>query len=282
MKTIIIPTDFSKNAYSAFFYATQLFAAEKCKFIIIHSFESQVTNLTSRIDIGKTEAIVTELYDTTETKCEEIKHKIILDCDNKNHSYDTIATSLTLSSAINKLIVKESGDYVVMGSKGSTAARDILMGSNTLSMIQKIKNAPLLIIPQELDFTPVKHIAFATGFKRAYSKKELQPLVAISSLNNADIKVVHVNERENMSEAQQTNFKQLFKLLKSEKPENTLLLDEGETFDAISYYLSTEDIDMVSMILYKHNAIVRLFREATIKNIARYAEIPFLILPKVD
>ena len=282
MKTIIIPTDFSRNAYSAFYFATQIFAAEKCNFIIIHSFESQVTSLTSRIDIEKTEAVVTELYNTTETKCEEIIHEIRLDTANDNHTYQAIATSLTLSRAINKLIEKEKAHYVVMGSKGSTGASDILMGSNTLSMIQKIKKSPLLIIPEDLDFTPINKIAFATGYKRPYNKEELAPLIAISSLNNSTIKVVHVNENVDMSEEQLINFNQLFDLLKSEKPENTFLLDERENFDAISNYLGNEDIDMVSMIYYKHNAIVRLFREATVKNIARYVNLPFLILPKVD
>jgi nucleotide-binding universal stress UspA family protein len=282
MKTIIVPTDFSKNAYCALYYATQLFARDTCKFILINSFENQVTNLTSRIDIGKTEAVVDELYDTTEVRCEELKHKIIRDTNNNSHTYHTIATSLSLTRAINKLVVKEAADYVVMGGKGSTGAHNILMGSNTLLMIRKIKNASLLIIPYPINFKPIKKIAFATGFKRPYSKKELEPLVAISSLYNADIKIVHVNKKEKMSELQRANVHELFELLGSAHPENTWLYDNDNSYDAIGSYVQKEHIDILAMISYKHNAIVRLFREATLKKIVKHATIPFLILPKID
>lgn len=282
MKTILIPTDFSKNAYAALFYVTQLFAKEECKFIIMHSFENQVSNLTSRIDIGKTESVVDELYDTYEAQCDEVKHKIILDTENQLHEYETIATSMSLSRAINKLIIKRQVNFVVMGSKGKTGATEFLVGSNTLSMIQKIKNAPLLVIPQDYDFIPIQEIAFATGFKRAYNKSEVQPLVYLSSINDATINVIHVNKEDNMTDDQLTNYKQLFELLKKGNPENILLPKETDNYDAITSYLNKNKINLIAMINYKHNVIVRLFREATIKDIAKYTFIPFLILPKRD
>jgi len=98
MKTILAPTDFSNNAYSALHYATQLLKDEECEFIIMHSFEDQVTNLTSRIDIGKTESIVDELYQTSENKCEEVKHRIIRDTNNEKHRFRIVSTSLTFVS----------------------------------------------------------------------------------------------------------------------------------------------------------------------------------------
>lgn len=282
MKTILAPTDFSKNAYYALHYASQLFAKEKCNFIILHSFENQVSNLTSRIDIGKTEAVVDELYNTYKAKCEEIKHQIILDAKNEKHTYKPIATSLTLSRAVNKLVTKENADFVVMGSKGSTAAIDIFVGSNTLSMIQKIKKAALLVIPPEMDFKPIKRIAFATGFKKEYSVNELHPLIYLSSTNNADVKVIHAHKKEKMTDTQRANFHQLFKLLKKVSPESNWLPGDTDTYDAITSYLNKEQIDLLAMIYYRYNAIVRLFREATVKDIAKYTLIPFLIIPSQD
>lgn len=281
-KTILIPTDFSKNAYCALQYTTKLFAENKCKFIILHSFENQVTNLTSRIDIGKTEAVVTELYTSCEAKCEDVKHQITLDARNDKHSYSTIATSLSLSRAINKLIVKEHVDFVAMGGKGKTGASDILLGRNTLAMLQKIKKAPLLVIPEEYDFKPIRKIAFATGFKRAYSENEIQPLVFLSSLSDVNIKVIHAHKKEKMTAEQRANFHHLFELLKDSKPENNWLHGEADISAVITSYLAEKEIDLLAMIHYKHNAIVRFFREATVKDIAKYTRLPFLILPELD
>ncbi len=282
MKTIIVPTDFSKNAYKALYCATQLFAEGPCKFIILHSFENQVTNLTSRIDIGKTEAIVEELYTTSDAKCDKLIEKINLKAPNENHHYTATVTSLSLSSAINKLIVKEQAHFVVMGSKGNTGSSDILVGSNALSMIQKIKKAPLLLIPGDYIYKPIQNIAFATGFKRAYLKSELRPLIYISSLNNATIKVLHVHKREKMTEDQRANFHDLFNILRDSDPESNWLPDDSDDYDAITTFLNKEKTNLLAMIYYKHNAIVQLFREATVKNIAKYSKIPFLILPSRD
>ena len=282
MKTILVPTDFSKNAYSALYCATQLFAEEPCKFVILHSFEDQVTNLTSRIDIGKTEAVVEELYTASDAKCDALIERINLDAPNDAHYYTATVTSLSLASAINKLIVKEQAHFVVMGSKGSTGANDILVGSNAMMMVQKIQKAPLLIIPADFVCRPILNIAFATGFKRAYLKSELRPLVYLASLSNATIKVLHVHKKEKMTEDQRANFHDLFNILRDSQPESNWLPNDSDHYDAITSFIKKEQTDLLAMIYYKHNAIVRLFREATVQKISKYSKIPFLILPARD
>ncbi|HBR55125.1 MAG TPA: hypothetical protein DEA82_13455 [Flavobacteriaceae bacterium] len=282
MKTILVPTDFSANAYAALQYAAQLYAETECTFIIVHSFENQVSHMTSRVDIAKTEAVVAEFYSTYEEQCDEVKHAIAKDVPNANHSYKTIATSLTLARAINKLIVKEQADLVVMGNKGSTGAADILVGSNTLAMIRKIKKASLLIIPQDFEFKSVEKIAFATGFKRPYSKVELEPLLELVGKTNATVKVVYVQKKEKKSDEQRANAHQLHEILEETNPENNWLPGTSDTYNAITSYIQKENIDLLAMIYYKHNVFVRLFREATVKDIAKFSLIPFLIVPAQD
>ncbi|MDT0556158.1 universal stress protein [Patiriisocius hiemis] len=279
MQTILIPTDFSKNAYCALHYATQLFSNETCEFIILHSFENQVSNLSSRVDIGKTEAIVNELYNTYEKKCDGVKHAIIRDNPNNKHTYKTIATSLSLARAINRLVLKENVDFVVMGSKGATGAASVFIGSNTLRMIKKIKKTPLLIIPQELNFTPIKKIAFTTGFKRDYTAEELHPLVTIGESQNAIVKVVHIREKEKMIENQRAHLHQLLDLLKPLKPKLHWLHDTTDKYYTVTSYLNKENVELLAMVYYKHNFFISLFREAVVKNIAEYSPVPFLILP---
>ena len=279
MKTILIPTDFSKNAYCALHYATQLFSNETCKFIILHSFENQVSNLTSRVDIGKTEAVVDELYNTYENKCDAVMHTIVRDNPNDEHTYKTIATSISLARAINRLVVKENVNFVVMGSKGATGAASVFMGSNTLRMIKKIKNAPLLIVPQKLDFTPIKKIVFTTGFKRAYTAEELQPLITIGEGQNAIVKVAYIHEKEKMTESQREHLHQLFDILNPLKPELHWLHETTDKYDAVTSYINKKNVEMLAMVYYKHNFFVSLFREAVVKNIAEQSAVPFLILP---
>lgn len=282
MKTILVPTDFSKNANTALRYAAQVFQDFACNIILVHSIENQVSNLTSRIDIGKTEAVVDELYETYEAKMEDLQQQMKLEFKNTNHSYQSIITSLKLSRAILKLVDEKNVEYIVMGGKGRTAATDILLGSNTLKMISRIKNAALLIIPKDYEFKSLSSIGFATGFKRSYTKGELHPLMFLASKNRASIKVLHIHEKEKLNDEQRANFHHLFELLEDNNPECHWLSDDSDNHDAITSYLTKQRIGMLAMIYYKHNAIVQLFREATVKSIAKYTLIPFLVMPTTD
>ena len=61
MKRIIIPTDFSENAFNAIAYALQLFAEESCTFYLVHTYTPITQYVTSiyesntsvNLDLGK-------------------------------------------------------------------------------------------------------------------------------------------------------------------------------------------------------------------------------------
>lgn len=280
MKHILIPTDFSNNAFKAFQYATQLFEKEACVFYVCHSFENQVSQLTSRVDIAKTESVVTVLYDETEAKCEEVIFKIKTENNTPNHSFKAIATSLSLFRAVNKLIKKEVIDFVVIGNKGSTNANDILMGSNALKMIEKVRGAALLVIPENSVFQPISNIAFATGFKRRVHEAELAPIITLAKAFNSSVRVLHMQQQEHLDVSQRLHYQVIIDLLKEVQPQaNWLSTNEGID-KAISNYIDTASIGMLAMIYYKHNVFIQLFREATVKNLAKKSKIPFLIIPK--
>ena len=53
MRHILVPTDFSKNAYDALFYTTRLFKKEECTFYILNTFEIRTPVFTSRVYTGR-------------------------------------------------------------------------------------------------------------------------------------------------------------------------------------------------------------------------------------
>mgnify|MGYP003146577584 CR=1 FL=1 len=282
MKTILAPTDFSLNAYTALAYCVQLLKTESCRFILLHSFENQVTHRTSRIDIAKTESVVDELYNDSEEKCEELKNRIINESSGENHTFDIITTSISLSRAINKLVEKENVDLIVMGSKGRTAAENVFMGSNTLTTLRKNTKAALLIIPKEISFRSIQNIAFVTGFKRKYLQNELKPIKYLASVQQAEVKVVHIHEADEISDLQRENFHALFKVLNDHNPEARWLTLDLDRHQTILNYLKKENMDLLAMVYYKHNFIAELFREAVVKNIAKKLPVPFLVIPAMD
>ena len=240
MKTILVPTDFSKNAYCALFYAAKLFEKEPSRFIIFNSIEAQVSKLTSAVYIGKSEELINELLKASEAECLAVQHKLVSDLETTKHTFKTICTSLLLTSAINEIIASENIDFVVMGSKGKTATERIFIGSNSFKAIQTIKEVPLLIIPDQLDYKEPKKIGFASGFKRTYSKKQLIPLKEIPKLFNAKTTIIHVNEDEKLNDVQLANLHSLLEISKNEDFDLNWLPEEHSKAETIMEHVYEE------------------------------------------
>ena len=105
MKKILIPTDFSENAYAALFYVSKLFSDEALQITILHSFGEEVSKLTSRVDIGRSESIVEKLYRQSDEDGKHVIHQIKLDSPQIAHNYEVISTPAPLSKTINTLVV---------------------------------------------------------------------------------------------------------------------------------------------------------------------------------
>lgn len=179
MKKILVPTDFSKNAYAALFYVTKLFSDEALQITILHSFGEEVGKLTSRVDIGRSENIIEKLYRQSDEDGKQLVHKIKLDSSKVAHNFEVISTPATLSKTINKLVSTEGIDLVVMGSKGRTGAEEVLMGSTTIKITKTLEGCPLLIVPREVDFVIPTNIAFATDYNDFYQLSKLRPIVRL-------------------------------------------------------------------------------------------------------
>ncbi|WP_167571888.1 universal stress protein [Aquimarina algiphila] len=279
MKKILVPTDFSNNAYSALCYATKLFKNEACHFYILNTFSVETPVLTSRLNTSKGEKLYKELSNESREKLTETFHAITRDTEDLNHTFEMISVSKKLSETINKTVKSKSIDLVVMGTKGASGAKEVLMGSNTVRAIQKIRGCSILAIPDEFDFKIPQEIAFATDLSRSKSKEELKPLIDIASLFDSKIRVVHIHEKEQLDEIQERNFKQLKEHLKEVKYNMHWVSKFDQKSRVINEFIDEMKIDMLSMLHYKHGFIESITREAVIKKIGFRLTIPFLVMP---
>ncbi|TXD51985.1 MULTISPECIES: universal stress protein [unclassified Polaribacter] len=282
MKTILVPTDFSENAYSALFYAAKLFEDEPCCFIILNSFEDQVFKLVSPVYIGKSDELMNSLLKASEVECLAEKNKLISDLGTTKHTFKIISTSLLLTRAINELIVKEKVNFVAMGSKGKTATEHLFIGSNSFKVAENIKGAPLLIIPDKIAYKVPKKLGFASGFKKSYSNKQLEPLKEIHKLFSAKTKVIYVFEEEKLPTTELENLQALLQISKNDDFELQWLSETESKANTIMEYVYKEKLDMLAICYYKHNFISNLFRENVVKEITHNIRTPLLILPSTD
>ncbi len=279
MKTIIVPTDFSNNAYNALYYATRLFKDETVRFLLLNSFEEENTMSTSRIDIGKSEVIIEELFHKSYTELAEVKHSIVRDTEGMDHTFETIPTSKKLVREINFLIKKREIDMIIMGTKGATGAKGVILGSNTVRVLKKIKESPILVVPEMSDYKKPKHIAFATDLNQVYAEHHLKPIIRMALDNDATVHVLHVMEEETITVKRKDHYNELAEKMKDVKKEmHWLPLDWSKT-ETIMKFVEQDKIDMLAMIYYKHGFLKKMFRESVIKKIGRQPQTPYLVIP---
>ncbi|MGB5818981.1 MAG: universal stress protein [Saonia sp.] len=282
MHTILVPTDFSNEAYNALFYATQLLKSKVCTFYILNTFNETTPLRTKRIARRGGKALIGQLRDESSEGLQGTYHKIVLDNNNPDHTFHVISENRGLTETISKIVQEKQIDMVVVGNKGVTGAKTVFWGSNTTRIINEMKQCPILTVPKEIDFKIPRDIAFATDYKRSYSAEILNPIQTIASLFNSSVRIMHINEKERLDKYQESNSNTLREYLSKLDHSVHWMPYFGSKVDAITLFLKELDIDMLTMVNYSHNFLGNLLREPVIKRVNFNLEIPFLVIPCQD
>ncbi|RED43840.1 nucleotide-binding universal stress UspA family protein [Winogradskyella eximia] len=272
-KNILLPTDFSDNAWSAVVYALKLYEEELCTFYFLHSTKMKVSTMSNMSN-----KLLRVMAENAMNELSELKELAETSNANANHSFEIILSSNDLFHSMETIIEKNNIDMVVMGTKGATGAKEIVFGSNTVNSIKKIKNCPVLAVPDEFDFVIPEQIAFPTDFNRLYGA-ELQPLLDLADLYNSKIRVLHINKEDSISEAQDYNLDQLKVALENYEYSFHWMPDYSKKDEAIKDFIDELNINILVMINYKHSFIESLVKEPVIKKLGFQPTIPFLVIP---
>ncbi|GAL62616.1 universal stress protein [Algibacter lectus] len=275
MRKILLPTDFSDNAWSASLYALNFFEQEICTFYFLNSValtRNMLSNLSDRL-IKEMSAVATqELLD--------LKELAETSDPNTKHTFETILSTQDLYKAVGHACETHDIDLVVMGTKGATGAKEFFFGSKTVNVIMSIKACPVLLIPEEFDFVPPKQIAFPTDYNRFYNLKEVKPLKSLADLYQPKIRIVHITEEKELSNVQSFNLRMLKIYYKNYDFSLHCMPKYAEKAKEINDFIEELDIDVLAMVKYKHSFIEKIINEPVIKELGFHCKIPFLVIPE--
>ena len=276
-KRILVPTDFSKNALNAVRYALNLYKEIKCEFYFLNVFrlDSYSTDNLFIPEPGSAE------YEAAKTRSEEEFNKLLdilkLHHNNVKHSYHTISTFNFLEEALKQIIAEKDIDLVVMGTQGATGAKGLIFGSNTVNTMEKIRECPVLAVPENVRFSSPKEIVFPTDYKSAFKRKELSYLIEISKMHDTAIRVLYVAKNVELNDEQLNNQKLLGDILGTLNHSfHTLSLKDVS--DGLTGFVESRDSDMIAFINRKHFFFSSIFSKPLVKEIGYNAIVPILAL----
>lgn len=276
LRKIVIPTDFSENAYNAMQYACQLFKYQQCTFYILHAYADEVYNF-------KLDATREELQDTKERTYQGAKEqlsgtiqKIRTYSPNPKHTFEPVAAFGTLTDEINDLVNQLNLDLVIMGTRGETNDRSITFGSNTLQVLKYVQ-CPVLAIPEEYDFHPPRQILFPSNYLVPYKRRELKLLCELAWSYRAHVHMLYIDPIQKLSLRQEDNLS----FLKTNLHKIQLSCETAEGKDktmAITKYIVHKDIDMLVMVNTRHSHFEDMIHQSTIDKIGLHLKVPLLVL----
>ncbi|HUH45632.1 MAG TPA: universal stress protein [Arenibacter sp.] len=277
MKKILIPTDFSENAYGAMTYAVQLFEGEECTFYLLNSYTPAIYQseylLHSPGQIG-----LGDIYRIdSEDGLKHFRDRIITEYGNPKHRFEVRSAFSVLMEAIDDLVEEEEIDLIIMGTQGATGAKEIFLGSNTVHAIKRAKR-PILAIPFRFEYNAPKKILFPTDYEIDYSTDLLKEVFLIADLHQATIDVLHIKNNYDFDNDLEMGKSKLKGLLSDKKHHFHEVPDRG-IIEAINEAQIKYTSNFLVMVRNKHSFLENLFSKPVINQIGFHTKIPFLVLP---
>jgi nucleotide-binding universal stress UspA family protein len=259
MTTVIVPVDFTDTSLHTARYAAQLLVGQYgVTMILYHSYSKP----------AEAEAAEKKLLDLKA----ELTKDFIVKIEILNHEEDDFLTGL------DKAVRHRRADLVIMGIKERSLLAKVFFVSNTLKMVET-KSCPVLIVPDYVNFAPIKNVMLTSDFKNTLDTTPSVPIKDFLNVFNPKLHVVNVNKDHYISltgnyEAEK---QQLMQMFEEYKPEFYFmrLFDIDE---ALKLFAEERNIDLIIVIQKTDSFLERIIKGSRTKDLTYGSNVPILVM----
>lgn len=181
------------------------------------------------------------------------------------------------AKVVNRYVEEKDIDLIIMGTHGATGLKKVLMGSNAASVINT-SLVPVLAIPADATYKPIKKIAYATNMKNL--EDEIKTITLFASLFGAAVNVVHVTPSAPDKKFDPDKFtKSLIKLSKYKKITFQFLKNENVTA-GVDSFTARKKPQLLAMFTHKLAAYEKFFGKGITRQQAFRSTVPLLSFNK--
>ncbi|MEK6783618.1 MAG: universal stress protein [Bacteroidota bacterium] len=273
MKTILVPTDFSALSKVAVLYALQLAIKTDANIILL-----AVINIhDSKKSLLNWKKLEEEMVDTARQDGEQLIREVTSALNSTVPiSYRSII-GFPIEEMIDLFAVDNGIDLIVMGTKGATGLKKVLMGSNAVAVINN-SSVPVVAVPVDAEFRPVHKIVYPTDMVSL--NDEIKTMARVARLFDATICILHVIPSDATIK------------IDGKKEEEDLIKLTG--YPKISFHVSRNDsitkevdafvvdqqADMLAMFTHKLDFFENLFGKSVTHQLAFHTKVPMLTFNK--
>ncbi|HEY0667886.1 MAG TPA: universal stress protein [Sphingobacteriaceae bacterium] len=259
MKTILVPIDFSPLSRAASEYASYFAKITGAEVHLLHTFLEIPVSIEPPVpEMISGGQIQTEYESLINKEIEFLKEKYLVNVQG-------YAVSGFKQSKINDVCEKLNADLIVMGA-----------GNTALGSIRNSK-VPVMVIPEQASFKPVKHIVLAVDFVEITNPACFDLLSEIVEKFDAMLQVVHVKKKSLEAGLEEIGKLQLAMLLSKVTYWYQQIEAEGVE-EGIKEFIQSHPADLLVMVAHRHNIFQRIFGTIHTSAITYETNLPLLVL----
>ena len=276
MKSILLPTDFSKNSVNAINYAMALFKDVSCDFYLLNVQKASSFISDDMMVMASSATIYQTIIDVSKKSIANLIKKLETKYKNDKHTFHSVVDYDNFIDSINQLTLNKQIDLIVMGTKGATGLEKVVFGSNTVHVMQRCV-APVLAIPDGCLFTNLNRVAFTTNYLTLHNIEELRPLKELVTLYDSKLNILHFDDAKGVSDQRKEN-KKFLKTYFSDVTYENIDSFSTDLYKTLEEYVHANDIKLIAMMRKKHTFLERLFNRHPEETLAFNIDIPFLVM----
>ncbi len=195
MKNILVPCDFSEQARQAFRFALDISRKNKGKIHLVHVVELPVVH----------EPVFMPVYSFEEVLVKEFREKAEKEFKKLTSKHavqgDKIITQILFGGTFQMLqdyIQANAIDLVLMGTRGASGAREILVGSNTEKVVRR-SPVPVIAVKKYVPAETIKNILFPNTLHTEKQENLLLKIKALQDFFKATLHIVWINTPTNFT-----------------------------------------------------------------------------------
>ncbi len=269
MKTFLVPVDFSDTSVNAAEYAVALCNEIPGANIILYNVYSRISYavLTDKDEDSRKSITDLELNDLRTGLLAKGDVEITFECEEGSFIEN-----------IQRYVLGNHVDMVIMGITGSSRIKQVFMGTNTLNVIRHV-NTPVMIVPPDAKFTGLKKVVFTSDFKDVARTTPFPALKNILDTFKPSLEILNVDsehyieltdefkiERESMEEK-----------VGSYNPEFSFLR-AYDFLEGINRFVEAKEIDAIITVPRRHGFLSQLFKTSHTKKLAYHSHVPTIAI----
>ncbi|HNP19816.1 MAG TPA: universal stress protein [Fulvivirga sp.] len=271
--TILVPTDFSECSINAIKYAANLARKiSNTNLLIAHAYSLPIT-------YGEA-GLYSPVVKITDQMEEEIKmqfEKMERQVPELNEvSFQTVSFAGFVTEMVESLCPNNEIDMIVMGTKGASGIDEVLLGTNTNSVVRSI-NIPTIVIPENAHYKAIRNIALASDYK-PIDGKVLDPLKKLIKITKGDLHIIHIGDKDGISSTEATVAKKFVQFFKN-IPHHFHYIVNEDVETGLNEYIIRKQIDLLALIPRKHKFFDMIFGKSESRRIIFHTKTPVITLP---